>query len=99
MVQGLYCEMCKCYEDHSQGMRNYSSVWITGSRNLKASNLIDHASSDQHKAAMRRLAVDNAKAANQPIASYASIARSFLMLLESVKAKMKMKFDIWSLTC
>ena len=58
MVQGLYCEMCKHYEDHLQGMCNYSSVWITGSRNLKASNLIDHASSDQHKAAMRRLAID-----------------------------------------
>lgn len=94
MVQNLFCDICKRYEDHLQGMRNYSSIWITGSRNLKASNLIDHAKSDQHKAAMRRLAVDNAKAANQSVATYAPIARSFLRLEESVKTKMKLKFDI-----
>jgi len=94
MVQSLFCEMCKRYKDHLQGMRNYSPIWVTGSRNLKASNLIDHASSDQHKAAMRRHAVDNAKAAEQPIATYAPIARSFLRMQESVRAKMKLKFDI-----
>jgi len=41
---------------------------------LKASNLIDRVSSDQHKAAMRYLVVDTAKAENQPIATYAPIA-------------------------
>jgi len=70
MVQNLFCEMCKRYEDHLQDLRNYSPVWITGSRNLKASNLINHASGDQHKAAMRCLAVDTAKAENQPQMPY-----------------------------
>jgi len=95
MVQSLFCEMCKRYEDHLQGLRNYSPVWITvWFQKLEGCNLIDHASSDQHKAAMRCLAVDTAKAENQPIATYAPIARSFLRLQESVRAKMKLKFDI-----
>ena len=94
MVQSLFCEICKRYEDHLQGMRNYSSTWISSSRNLKASSLIHHVCSDQHKAAMRRLAVDNAKVANQSIATYAPIDKSFLNLQTSVKAKMKIKFDI-----
>ena len=43
---------------------------------------------------MRHLQADHAKAAKQPISTYAPIARSLLNLEASVKAKMKRKFDI-----
>ena len=56
--------------------------------------MIDHDNSDQHKAAMQRLHVDNAKAASQSIATYAPIAKSLLNMEASVKSKMKRKFDI-----
>ena len=56
--------------------------------------MINHAGSEQHKAAMQRLRVNNAKAANQSIVTYASIAKSLLNMEASVKAKMKYKFDI-----
>ena len=69
----LFCEVCNTFEDNIRGMRNFSSTWISGSTNLRASNMIDHASSKQHKAAMRRLHVNNAKAASQSIATYANL--------------------------
>ena len=43
---------------------------------------------------MRCLQVDHAKAAKQPVSTYAPIARSLLNLEASVKAKMKRNFDI-----
>ena len=94
VVESLFCEVCKTFEDNIHGMRNFSSTWISGSTNLRASNMIDHAGSDQHKAAMRRLHVNNAKAASQSIATYAPIAKSLLNMEASVKTKMKKKFDI-----
>ena len=94
MVDSLFCEVCKIFEDNIRGMRNFSSTWISGSTNLRTSNMFDHASSEQHKAAMQRLRVNNAKASNQSIVTYAPIAKSLLNMEASVKAKMKYKFDI-----
>ena len=94
VVDSLFCEVCKIFEDNIRGMRNFSSTWISGSTNLRTSNMFDHASSEQHKAAMQRLRVNNAKASNQSIVTYAPIAKSLLNMEASVKAKMKYKFDI-----
>ena len=94
MVESLFCEVCKKYEDNICEMRNFAGSWVNGSTNLKTSNLIDHAQSEQHQAAMRHLQIDHAKAAKQPVSTYAPIARSLLNLEASVKAKMKRKFDI-----
>ena len=44
--------------------------------------MLDHASSEQHKAAMQRLRVNNAKASNQSIVTYAPIAK-FLLNMEA----------------
>ena len=51
--------------------------------------MIDHAGSEQHKAAMQHLRANNAKAANQSIVTYAPIAKFLLNMKASVKAKMK----------
>ena len=42
-------------------MKNFSKSWITGSVNLKLSNMLDHAKSDVHKAAMSKSRADSAK--------------------------------------
>ena len=43
---------------------------------------------------MQRLQVGHAKAAKQPVSTYAPIARSLLNLEVSVKARLKRKFDV-----
>ena len=55
-------------------MKNYSSVWISGSTNHKTSCVVDHANSDQHKAAMNHMR----KASGMPITEYSPVARGLL---------------------
>ena len=54
----------------------------------------DHVVSDQHKAAMSHLRTAQAKASNEPVTSYAPIARSLLMLEESDRVRMRNKFNM-----
>lgn len=53
LVSTLWYKVCREFEDRIIGVLNYSSAWIDGSSNHRTSNIIiDHAKSDQHKAAM-----------------------------------------------
>ena len=70
----LYCSACRQFEDRIQGMKNFSMAWVTGSTNQKSSNVVDHVNNEQHKAAMVRAQVDHARASNEPVATYATIA-------------------------
>ena len=49
------------------GMKNFSRAWITGSSNHKTSNILDHATSEQHRVATICVYAEAAKATNQPI--------------------------------
>ena len=71
-------------------MKNYSSVWISGSRNHKTSCVIDHANSDQHKAAMNH----TRKASGVPIMEYSPIARGLLNMDKTAQEHINKKFDI-----
>ena len=75
-------------------MKNFSKAWISGSCNQKTSNIVDHASSEQHHVAMLRVHADAAKASNQPLTTYSPIARSLLVMDRAVQARRKRKFDI-----
>ena len=75
-------------------MRNYSKAWINGSTNHRTSNIIDHANSEQHRAAINMLHRDEAKASNQPLQSYAPVVKALLTLDEGEKLKVMRKFDI-----
>ena len=90
----LWCEARRKHEDGITGMKNFSKAWITGSSNQKTSNIVDHATSEQHRAAMVRVRTDAARASNQPLTSYSPIARSLLVMDEVVQGRMKKKFDI-----
>ena len=95
VVSTLWCAVCKQYESRIEGLKNFSRAWIVGSTNHKTSNIIDHATSDQHKAAMARLNEERARSAKLPVASYAPIARSLQSTLDpAVKEKLKKKVDI-----
>ena len=56
--------------------------------------MLDHSTSDQHKAAMTHSRTAQAKANNEPITSYAPIARCLLTLEESEHLRMRNKCDL-----
>ena len=53
-VSTLWCHVCRKYEERICCSKNFSRAWIEGSSNHKTSNILDHAKSDQHKAAMNK---------------------------------------------
>ena len=87
VVEMLWCEACRKYEDKITGMKNFSKAWITGSSNQQMSNIVDHATSEQHQAAMIQMCADTARASNQPLTTYSPIACSLLVMDEAVKRR------------
>ena len=94
VVETLWCEACRKHEDRTTGMKSFFKVWINCSCNQKTSNIVDHASSEQHRAAMLRVRADAAKASNQPLTTYTPIARNLLVMDRAVQARTKRKCDI-----
>ena len=52
------------YEANIRSLKNFRRDWIVGSTNQRTSNLIDHATSDVHKAAMAKLKVERLRVSN-----------------------------------
>ena len=48
----LKCRMCAKFKDRIVGRRNFSDRWIAGAESVRATNVLDHAKSDQHIHAM-----------------------------------------------
>ena len=80
LVKVLRYSACTKFDTSIRGMKNYSSAWSIGSTNHRASNITDHAASEQHKVAMLRLRTEQAKAASVPVAERCPIAKSLLAL-------------------
>ena len=93
-ISKLFCAVCQRYEDKICGMKHFSRAWITGLSNQKTSNIVDHTKSDQHKAAMARFKVDQARSQNKPITSYSKFARCLSTLDKQNKVKLRRKFEI-----
>ena len=90
----LWCQACRNHERSITGIKNFSRSWIVGSTNQKTSNLVDHAKSEQHRAAMSRMYAESAKASKLPVTSYSPIARSLLTIDEGTQERLRKKFDI-----
>ncbi|KAL5491664.1 hypothetical protein EMCRGX_G016996, partial [Ephydatia muelleri] len=93
-LQYLYCDVCKKYEANIQSLKNFTTTWITGSTNQKVSNVVDHASSDVHRAAMMRLRADHAKAKGQPATMVSPIVASLWQMDDKTRSRMRRKFDL-----
>ena len=78
LVSVLLCEPCRKYEARIRRQKNFSTAWIQGTPNLRTSSVVDHANSNQHKAGMSFLKVDLAKANNEPVMSFSTLARSLM---------------------
>ena len=75
-------------------MKNFFRMWVTGSNNQKTNNIVDHATSEQHRVAMARVRAEAPKASNQLLTTYSPIAHSLLVMHKMVQECMKRKFDI-----
>ena len=93
-VVSLWCEVCRSYERKICSHKNFSKVWINGSGNHRTSNVIDHATSSQHKAAMECLKFNQAKKFQQPLAAVAPIVGSLMKLDAGARQRLRRKFDI-----
>ena len=93
MVDILWCEVCRTYQSKVCGTKHFSRTWIDGSRNHRTNNVIDHAGSAQHQAAMSYKRKETARKRREPVTDYSEIARSFKMKPET-KARMMKKFEI-----
>ena len=93
-VETLWCATCRRFDDRIRGTKNFSSAWITGSTNQKLSNVLDHVWSEQHKSSMSLLRVEQAKATNAALTTYAPIAKSLSSMDKSLEERMGNKFDI-----
>ena len=94
LVATLWCDVCRKNEDRIRGMRNFSRVWVSGSTYHKTSNIVDHATSDQHSASTARQRVTSAKAQGKPVESYAPIARLLLVMDGRERRRKKQRFAI-----
>ena len=56
-VISLKCSICTRFKDRLIGRRNFSSAFVDGSGNLRASSFKDHAASDMHSCAMLLLKI------------------------------------------
>ena len=90
VVDTLWCHACRMNEAKIIGMKNYSSVWVNGSTNHKTSCVVDHANSDQHRAAMNHMR----KASGMPITEYSPIARGLLNMDKAAQDHINKNFDI-----
>ena len=88
----LWCEHCRKYEAGIKGQKKFSSAWIQRKLNQRTNSLIDHANSNQHKAAMAYLKVDMAK---QRISHFLlPVSHSLMNMDATTRERMKHKFDI-----
>lgn len=97
-VTVLWCEVCRKYSDQIRTMRNFSSAWVNGSANQRNSNIVDHAKSEQHAAAMARMRADAGESPDEEkvvfVVENAAFLASFPVLDATETEKMKRKFQI-----
>ena len=93
-IVSLSCAACKKYEPYIVPLKNFSKAWISGSSNLKVSNLLDHATSEVHKVAMTRMCANHAKASGESPAMSSTIGRYLSTIDKGTQARMRRKFDV-----
>ena len=94
----LWCEVCRKYSDQIRTMRNFSSAWVNGSANQRNSNIVDHAKSEQHAAAMVRMRAETGESAGDEkvvfVVENAAFLASFPVMDDGEMERMKRKFQI-----
>ena len=93
-VVSLYCAICRKYQANIQLLKNFRRDWIVGSTNQRTSNLIDHATSDAHKAVMAMLKVERSRVRGES-AAMSTMIRHFLSSMDDeMRERMAKKFNV-----
>ena len=58
LIERLWCETCRRFEDKIRRVKNFSPAWISGSINEKVSNVVDHAKMEVLKIEVARIGQD-----------------------------------------
>ena len=74
--------------------KNFRRDWIVGSTNQRTSNLIDHATSEVHKASMSKLKVERSRARGESAATSTTIGRLLSSMDDETRERMAKKFDV-----
>lgn len=93
-VVSLHCAICRKYEAQVRSHKNFRKDWIEGSTNQRTSNLIDHATSDVHKAAMAKMRMANSRASGESAATSTTIGRFLSSMDDETRSRMAKKFDV-----
>ena len=83
--------VCKKYKSN---LKNFWRAWTSGSTNQKVSTVLDHATSEVHKAEMARLRAHRAKASGGSAVLTSTIGRSLSTLDHDTRSQMERKFDL-----
>ena len=90
----LYCAICRKYEANMRSLKNFRRNWIVGSTNQRTSNLIDHVTSEVHKASKSKLKVERSRARGESAATSTTIGYILSSLDDETREKMVKKFDV-----
>ena len=90
----LHCAICRKHEAQVRSLKNFRKDWIEGSTNQKTSNLINHATSDVHKAAMAKMRMVNSRASGESAATSTTICRFLSSMDDETRSRMAKKFDV-----
>ena len=90
----LWRELCRQHEGRIQSIRNFFATWVTGTTNHRASNIVDHAKSEQQAASVAYIRSNHTKAQGKPVEMYTLIVRLLLLLDDCDKQKIRRKFEI-----
>ena len=90
VVSALKCSVCMQYEEKLRGCKNFTSVVIVGSKNVRSSAFKEHADSDMHKRAM----ILFQQAHSTHVSQYAPIAKALTTIDPETEAKLKKIFDL-----
>ena len=93
-VVSLYCAICKKCQANIQLLKKFRRDWIVGSTNQRTNNLIDHATSDAHKAVMAMLKVKRSRVRSQSAATSTMIRRFLSSMDDETRERMAKKFIV-----
>ena len=93
-MASLHRAVCKKYKRSLESLKNFSKVWITRSANQKLSNVLDHASSNVHKATMARLRADSVRARGRSAVLASAIGHRLSIMDSETRRRMGRKFEL-----
>ena len=89
-VASLKCSVRTKFEEKLHSCRNHNPAFIVGTKNLRASAVKEHATTEMHKLSMILLA----KSRSSDVTQYTPIAKALSTLDHDSESKLRRKFEV-----